>query len=85
MADDIMPIRTRFFLPDLLMTIFVRMVAIACLWFALMIWADLIGYSRGGAMRFDLISSDMKAAVPRSPFSIRWPPSASGSKAPGDR
>ena len=43
MADiDTMP-RQAIYLPELLMTILLRMVAAACLWFAFGIWSDLIG------------------------------------------
>lgn len=63
MADiETLPQRT-FFLPELLMTIFLRMVAAACLYFAFKIWSDLIGYGSGGALRIDLLDTDQQAAV----------------------
>ncbi|MBB1248062.1 DUF6163 family protein [Rhizobium sp. G21] len=63
-------------LPDLLMTIFLRLVALGTLWFALMIWADLIGYHHGGAGRFDLLDADMKAA--RGTLAVLYPVAAVG-------
>ena len=67
---------TRVFLPELLMTLLLRGVALACLWFAIEIWGDLIGYSEGGALRFDLLGPDMKAAY--SSLAVLYPVAAVG-------
>jgi Family of unknown function (DUF6163) len=63
-------------LPDLLMTVFLRLVALGTLWFALLIWADLIGYHHAGAGRFDLLDADMKAA--RGTLAVLYPVAAVG-------
>lgn len=63
-------------LPDLVMTIFLRLVALGTLWFALLIWADLIGYHHGGTGRFDLLDADMKAA--RGTLAVLYPVAAVG-------
>ncbi|MDB5555263.1 MAG: hypothetical protein JWL86_5247 [Rhizobium sp.] len=65
-----------FFLPELLMTIFMRMVAVACLWFALDTWSDLIGYGSNGILRFDLLDTDMQAAA--AALSVLYPVAAIG-------
>ncbi|CAN7399067.1 DUF6163 family protein [Rhizobium sp. LjRoot254] len=72
---ETLPQRT-FFLPELLMTIFMRMVAVACLWFALDIWSDLIGYGSNGILRFDLLDTDMQAAA--AALSVLYPVAAIG-------
>ena len=72
---ETLPRRT-FFLPDLLMTIFLRIVAVACLWFALNLWSDLIGYGSNGALRFDLLDTDTKAAA--SCLAVLYPVAAIG-------
>ena len=59
---DTMP-RQRIFLPALLMTVLLRMVAAACLYFAFETWSALIGYGAGGALRIDLLDTDQQAAV----------------------
>ncbi|MDO6963762.1 DUF6163 family protein [Rhizobium alvei] len=75
MTDE--PLTTkRLFLPDLLMTVLLRGVALACLWYALNVWSGLIGYANGGADRFDLLGSDMKAAA--STLAILYPVAAIG-------
>jgi hypothetical protein len=76
MADiDTLPRRT-IFLPELLMTIFLRMVAVACLYFAFEIWSDLIGYGSGGAMRIDRLDTDQQAAV--ATLAVLYPIAAIG-------
>jgi hypothetical protein len=72
---ETLPTRT-IFLPELLMTIFLRMVAVACLWFALDIWSDLIGYGSNGILRFDLLDTDMKAAA--ASLAVLYPVAAIG-------
>jgi hypothetical protein len=75
MTDE--PLTTkRLFLPDLLMTVLLRGVALACLWYALNVWSGLIGYGNGGAGRFDLLGSDMKAAA--ATLAILYPVAAIG-------
>jgi hypothetical protein len=76
MADiDTMP-RQAIFLPELLMTILLRMVAVACLWFAFDIWSNLIGYGAGGALRIDLLDTDQQAAV--ATLAVLYPVAAIG-------
>ena len=72
---ETMPRRT-FFLPELLMTILLRLVAAACLWFALNLWSDLIGYGSNGILRFDLLDTDMKAAA--ASLAVLYPVAAVG-------
>lgn len=66
----------KLFLPDLLMTVFLRLVSLGCLWYGLQLWGDLIGYSHGGKLRFDLIDVDMKAAY--TTLSVLYPVAALG-------
>lgn len=68
--------RPTLFLPELLMTIFLRMVAVACLWFALNTWSDVIGYGSNGILRFDLLDTDMQAAA--ASLSVLYPVAAIG-------
>jgi hypothetical protein len=76
MADiETLPQRT-IFIPELLMTIFLRVVAVACLWFAFRIWSDLIGYGSGGALRIDLLDADQQAAV--AALAVLYPVAAIG-------
>lgn len=76
MTDTETLLRPTLFLPDLLMTIFLRMVAVACLWFALDTWSDLIGYGSNGILRFDLLDTDMQAAA--AALSVLYPVAAIG-------
>jgi hypothetical protein len=76
MADiETIPRRT-IFLPELLMTIFLRMVAVACLYYGFVIWSDLIGYGSGGTLRIDLLDTDQKAAV--ATLAVLYPVAAIG-------
>lgn len=50
-------------LTETLYIIFLRLVAIACLWFGLQFWAMLVGYSFGGHARFDLLTVPWRAAA----------------------
>ena len=72
---DTLP-RPAFDLPDLLMTIFLRIVAVACLWFSLDVWSDLIGYGSNGILRFDLLDADMKATA--ASLAVLYPVAAIG-------
>ena len=49
-------------LTDILFVLFLRLIAIACLWFGLQYWSMLVGYSLGGHGRFDLLDSPWKVA-----------------------
>jgi hypothetical protein len=49
-------------LTDILFILFLRLVAVSCLWFGLQYWAMLVGYSLVGAGRFDLLSLPWKVA-----------------------
>lgn len=42
--------------------VFLRLVAISCLWFGLQYWAMLVGYSLNGHGRFDLLAMPWKIA-----------------------
>lgn len=42
--------------------LFLRLVALSCLWFGLQYWAMLVGYSLNGQARFDLLSVSWKIA-----------------------
>jgi hypothetical protein len=76
MADiETLP-RQRIYLPELLMTILLRMVAAACLWFAFRIWSDLIGYGAEGALRIDLLDTDQQAAI--ATLAVLYPVAAIG-------
>jgi hypothetical protein len=50
-------------LTDILFVLFLRLVAIACLWFGLQYWSMLVGYSLGGQARFDLLNTPWKVAT----------------------
>ena len=50
-------------LASILFVIFLRAVAIACLWLGLTYWAMLVGYSMGGNGRFDLLSLPWRVAA----------------------
>lgn len=50
-------------LTDTLFVIFLRVVAISCLWFGLEYWGMLVGYSDEGFGRFDLLTSSWRAAA----------------------
>ncbi|GEO84605.1 hypothetical protein GCM10007920_23550 [Ciceribacter naphthalenivorans] len=43
--------------------VFLRLVAVACLWFALQYWAMLVGYSLNGQSRFDLLNLPWQVAA----------------------
>jgi hypothetical protein len=66
----------KLFLPYLLMTLFLRAVALGCLWYGLRLWGDMIGYTSGGTLRFDLLSTDMKAA--NAALGVLYPVAAIG-------
>ncbi|HEX2148194.1 MAG TPA: DUF6163 family protein [Pseudorhizobium sp.] len=51
-------------LTQLLFVLFLRLVAIACLWLGLQYWGMLVGYSLGGRGRFDLLSLPWQVAAP---------------------
>ncbi|TWF56738.1 DUF6163 family protein [Neorhizobium alkalisoli] len=50
-------------LTEILFVIFLRMVAVACLWFGIQYWGMLVGYSLKGAARFDLLNLPWKVAA----------------------
>lgn len=49
-------------LTELLYAVFLRLVALSCLWFGLNYWALLIGFSFNGIGRFDLLPLPWRAA-----------------------
>lgn len=63
-------------LPELLMTIFLRASALTCLLYAVRLWGELTGYTHGGQLRFDLLSSDMMAV--KAALSVLYPVAAVG-------
>ncbi|MBL0371310.1 hypothetical protein JJB09_04655 [Rhizobium sp. KVB221] len=64
------------FLPQILMAVFLRLVALGCLFYAVRLWGDLIGYSHEGVMRFDLLSTDRMAAS--AALAVLYPVAAIG-------
>ena len=50
-------------LTEILFMIFLRVIALACLWFGLQYWAMLVGYSLDGMARFDLLDLPWKVAA----------------------
>jgi hypothetical protein len=50
-------------LTEILFAIFLRVIALACLWFGLQYWAMLVGYSLHGMARFDLLNLPWKVAA----------------------
>lgn len=54
------PIRS---LTEAIFVLFLRVVALSCLWFGLQYWALLVGYSHNGLGRFDLLSTPWRAAA----------------------
>jgi hypothetical protein len=66
----------KLFLPQVLMTLFLRLVALGCLWFALHLWGGLVGYTANGTLRFDLLGTDMQAA--NATLAVLYPVAAIG-------
>ena len=75
MAPD-SPKVPRWTLTDTLYVLFLRMMAIICLWFALQYWAMLTGFSLDGRGRFDLLPPAWKAAS--TALAVLFPVSAVG-------
>jgi Family of unknown function (DUF6163) len=50
-------------LTEFIYILFLRIVALACLWFGLQYWGMLVGYSHGGLGRFDLLSLPWRVAA----------------------
>ena len=63
-------------LTEMLMTAFLRLVALSCLYFGVRYWAMLIGYSDGGTGRFDLLNLPWRAAG--AMLSVLYPVAAIG-------
>ena len=63
-------------LTEILFGVFLRLVAASCIWFALNYWAMLIGFSHGGAGRFDLLSPEWRAAA--TALAVVYPVAALG-------
>ncbi len=55
---------------------FLRLVSASCFWFALNYWAMLIGFSHGGAGRFDLLAPEWRAAA--TALAVLYPVAAIG-------
>jgi hypothetical protein len=75
MTDLPLPPR-KFVLPKFLMTLFLRAVALACLWYGLHFWGDLIGYTAHGTRRFDLLATDLATA--NATLAVLYPVAAVG-------
>lgn len=60
-ADSHTPLRAN--LTYMLYVAFLRVVAVACLWFGLQYWGMLVGYSMNGTARFDLLGLPWRAAA----------------------
>ena len=63
-------------LTETLFALFLRLVAVASLWFALQYWAMLTGFSLGGQGRFDLLPPAWKAAY--TTLAVLFPVAAVG-------
>lgn len=63
-------------LTETLFGVFLRLVAASCMWFALTYWAMLIGFSHGGAGRFDLLPAEWCAAA--TALAVVYPVAALG-------
>ncbi|WP_348649869.1 DUF6163 family protein [Sinorhizobium sp. BG8] len=63
-------------LTQMLFAVFLRLVAVGCIWFALQYWAMLTGFSFGGKGRFDLLPSAWKAAY--TALAVLFPVAAVG-------
>eukprot|EP01035_Chromulina_nebulosa_P066011 gene66011-90330_t len=60
--DSTQPQTPKLSLTEITFVIFLRMVAIVCLWFGLQYWAMLVGFSYSGYARFDLLSLPWRSA-----------------------
>jgi hypothetical protein len=63
-------------LTEVLFNWFLRLVSASCFWFALNYWAMLIGFSHGGAARFDLLPPEWRAAA--TALAVVYPVAAMG-------
>ncbi|MEY9781766.1 DUF6163 family protein [Sinorhizobium fredii] len=63
-------------LTEVLFGWFLRLVSASCFWFALNYWAMLIGFSHGGAGRFDLLAPEWRAAA--TALAVLYPVAAIG-------
>ncbi|QLF71379.1 hypothetical protein FE840_011140 [Peteryoungia desertarenae] len=63
-------------LTEITYVIFLRMVAIACLWFGLQYWGMLVGLTHSGYARFDLLSLPWRTAS--STLAVVFPVAALG-------
>src|SRR3546814_19348827 len=70
------PIVPKASLASILFVVFLRIVAVACLWLGLTYWAMLVGYSLGGHGRFDLLSLPWRVAA--SSLAVLFPVSSLG-------
>ncbi len=70
------PVAPKIPMMELLMTVFLRIIAASCLYFGLKYWAMLVGYSNQGAGRFDLLNLAWKTAA--TTLAILYPVAAVG-------
>lgn len=61
---------------EILFVIFLRLVAVSCFAFGMVYWGKLVGFSDGGAMRFDLMTAPWKVAA--STLAVLFPVAALG-------
>ena len=62
MNDDSQPL-PRVTLLEILFVVFLRLVAASCFAFGLFYWGKLVGFTDGGGMRFDLMTTPWKIAA----------------------
>lgn len=70
------PIVPKISMMELLMTVFLRLVAVSCLYFGLQYWTMLVGYTGQGSGRYDLLNLPWKAAA--TTLAILYPVAAVG-------
>lgn len=63
-------------LTEILFVVFLRMIAVACLWFGLQYWGMLVGYTLNGNARFDLLDLPWKVAA--SSLAVLFPVASLG-------
>lgn len=63
-------------LTEILYVIFLRMIAVAALWFGLQYWAMLVGYSLQGQARFDMLNLPWRVAA--SSLAVLFPVASLG-------
>ncbi|TRL38538.1 DUF6163 family protein [Rhizobium straminoryzae] len=70
------PATPRLSLTEILFVVFLRLIAVVCLWFGLQYWGMLVGYSFEGRARFDLLNLPWRAAA--ASLAVVYPVAALG-------